>query len=110
MPLLATLLVSSFEVDRKYPITHAKRIVTKFGPTVLMSIMDAPFHIVKMFMPKPYGSAISDVDIEDINTAKVSLHLIYKEKCVKTKSYTLAIDKKKRLLFTSCTYVIKHGD
>jgi hypothetical protein len=48
-----------------------------------MSIMDAPFHIVKMFMPKPYGYTISGVDIEDINTAKVSLHLIYKETLLK---------------------------
>jgi len=65
MPLLATLLVSSFEVDRKYPITHAKRIVTKFGPTVLMSIRDTPFYTVKVFMPKRYGSVFSDADVED---------------------------------------------
>jgi hypothetical protein len=47
-------------------------------------------------MPKRYGSAISDVDIEDINTAKVALHLIYKGTCDKTKSYIFAIEKKNR--------------
>ena len=63
--------ISFLEVDRKYSITHAERIVTKFGPTILMSIRNAPFHTVKMFMPKRYGYASSDADIEDINTEKV---------------------------------------
>jgi hypothetical protein len=84
--------ISSLEVDRKYPITHTQIIVTKFRPIVLMSIRDAPFHTVKVIMTKRYGSAFSDADIEDINTAKVSLHLIYKETCDKTKSYILTIE------------------
>jgi hypothetical protein len=67
--------IISLEVDRKYPITHAVRIVTKFGPTVLMSITDEPFDTVKVFMTKRNCSAFWDTDI-DINTAKVSLYLI----------------------------------
>jgi hypothetical protein len=63
--------ISSLEVDRKYPITRAERIVTKFVLTVLLSITDTSFHTVKVFMPKRYGSVSSDADIEDINTEKV---------------------------------------
>jgi hypothetical protein len=43
-----------------------------------MSIRDAPFHTVKVFMPELYGSAFSDVNIEDINTVKFNLNLTYK--------------------------------
>jgi hypothetical protein len=65
-----TVKISSLEVDRKYPITRAKRIITKFWPTVLLNIRDTSFNTVKVFIPKRYGSIFSDADIEDINTEK----------------------------------------
>jgi hypothetical protein len=71
-----TVNVSSLDVNRKYPIIHAERIVTKFGPTVLMTLADEPDRTVKVFIPKRYGSEISDVDIADINSTKVSLYVI----------------------------------
>jgi len=46
------IIVNSLEVDRKYRIVHARRIVTKRGPTVLIRILDSPFKVVKLFMPK----------------------------------------------------------
>jgi hypothetical protein len=61
--------ISSLEADQKYPITRAERMVMKLWPTVLMSITDESDRTVKVFMPKRYGSAFSNVDIEDINTA-----------------------------------------
>jgi hypothetical protein len=42
--------ITSLEVDRKYPVTYIENIV-------LMSIRDALFHTVKVFMSKRYGSA-----------------------------------------------------
>jgi hypothetical protein len=44
-------------------------------------------------MPELYGSAFSDVNIEDINTVKFNLNLTYKWTYVKTKPYILAIEK-----------------
>jgi hypothetical protein len=84
---------SSLEVDRKYPITRAEMNVTKFGPTVLLSTRDTSFHTLKVFMPKRYGSVFSDADIEDINTEKVLLHLVYKRICDKTILHILTIEK-----------------
>jgi putative transposon-encoded protein len=86
--------MSSLKVDRKYPITFTEKTVTKFGSTVLISIRDTSFHTVKVFIPKRYGSAFSDAEIEDINTEKLSLHLIYKGTCDKTKSHISALEKK----------------
>jgi hypothetical protein len=42
-------------VDRKYPVTHAESIVTKFGPAALLRIRNTPFDTVKAFMTKRYG-------------------------------------------------------
>jgi hypothetical protein len=84
---------SSLDVNWKYPILHVERIVTKFGPTVLMTLADEPDRTMKVFLPKRYSSEISDVDITDINSTKVSLFLIYKGVCEKSKSYILAIAK-----------------
>jgi len=76
-----TIKINSLEVDRKYPIVRAERIVTKFGPTILLSIRDSPFNVIKVFMPKRYSSVFTDEDIGSINQ-KVSLNLIYKGTCI----------------------------
>jgi hypothetical protein len=44
-------------------------------------------------MPKRYGSVFSDADLEDINTEKVSLHLVYKGICDKSTLHFLTIEK-----------------
>jgi hypothetical protein len=54
---------------------------------------DTSFNTVKVFIFKPYGSVFSDADIVDINTEKVSLHLVYKGICDKTILHILAIEK-----------------
>jgi hypothetical protein len=80
------------ELDRKYAIIHDERIVMKYGPTVLLSIEESPYNKMKVFMQKHYNSVFSDEDIESINSQKVSLNLIYKGMCEKSKSYILAIE------------------
>ena len=48
------------ELDRKYPIVVAEGIVTKFGPSILLSIKESPHNIATEFMPKRYSSVYSD--------------------------------------------------
>lgn len=38
--------VGSLQVDRPYPITHAERIGTKFGPSIGLCLLDSPTHII----------------------------------------------------------------
>ena len=80
------------DVDRHYLIIEAGRVTTKFGPTVFLSIKESAYNIVKAFMPKRYSSVFADDDLEFINSQKVSLNLIYKGMCEKSKSYILAIE------------------
>jgi hypothetical protein len=84
--------VSSLEIERKYPIVHTERVYTKYGPTVLLTIVDSTLRTLKVFMSKRYASKFSDLGIEDINPKQVSLYLIYKGKCVKANSYILAVE------------------
>jgi hypothetical protein len=88
-----TVKISFLEVDRNNTITRPENIVTKFGPTALLNVRDTSFNTVKVFIPKRYGSVFSDADIEDINTEKVSLHLVYKGICDKILLHILAIEK-----------------
>jgi len=84
--------LSSLQVDRKYPITFAERISTRFGPAIVLAIRDTPDRILKVFMPRRYFSAFSNEDIDDINSAKVTLNLLYKGQCVNTRAFKVTIE------------------
>jgi hypothetical protein len=84
--------LSSLQVDRKYPITHAERIGTRFGPAVVVAIRDTPDRILKVFMPRRFYSAFTDQDFEDVNSANVMLYLGYKGQCVNTHAFKVTIE------------------
>jgi len=84
--------ISSLEMNKLYPIVRAKRINTKFGSTVLLSIRDSEPKIVQIFLPKRYSDVVSDDDMGKNNSKAVSLNLIYKGICDTSKSYLLAIE------------------
>ena len=65
-----SMKLSSLQVDRKYPITHAERVGTRFGPAIVLAIRDTPDQILKVLMPRTFYSAFSDVDLEEINSEK----------------------------------------
>jgi nicotinamidase-related amidase len=87
-----SMKLSSLQVDRKYPITHAERIGTRFGPAVVVAIRDAPDRILKVLMPRRFYSAFTDQDFEDINSANVMLYLVFKGQCVNTHAFKVTIE------------------
>jgi len=84
--------INSLETDKKYPIVRAKRMTSKFEPTVLLTIRDSESTTVQTFLPKRYSAVVSDFDIEKINNKLVSLNLIYMGICEKSRSYFLKIE------------------
>jgi len=62
------------------------------GPAIVLAIRDTPDRILKVFMPRRFYSAISDEDLEDINSAKVALNLVYKGQCVNTHAFKVTIE------------------
>jgi len=84
--------LSSLEINKLYPIFHAKRSTTKYGPTVLLSIRGSETSKVQIFLPKRYSAVISDDDMDNINSKAVCLNLVCNGMCETSKSYLLAIE------------------
>ena len=87
-----TVSVSDLERNRKHPILRAKRITTRSGPAVVLTIRKSREDPAQVFLPKTYSDVMTDFDIEKINTKAVSLNLVYRGVCSTTKTFLLAIE------------------
>jgi len=81
------LSLSELDVNRKYRILRAKRLTTRFGPTVVLTVKGEDAAPAQMFLPRRYSDVISDTDIEQINSNAVFLHLVFNDVCPTTKAY-----------------------
>ena len=84
--------VSEMQIGRKYPITRARRIDTKYGKSVLLTLLEGDGHSVNAFLPKRYAAVLTDDDIDKIRSKRVNLGIIYNGTCEKTRAYRLEID------------------
>jgi hypothetical protein len=89
----STVAVDKLQTDRPYPITFVERVGTKFGPSILVSLLDSPTRITKVFLPRRYYPVFTDDDINQINSKQVQYGLVYKGRCVNTQSHKLALEK-----------------
>jgi hypothetical protein len=74
-----TMSVSALRLDEHYKVTHAKRIETRHGTRVVLTLLEKDDRIVSVFLPKRYGDAMEDSDITD-NNRRLQYHLIYRGK------------------------------
>jgi len=88
----ASVSVSSLEPHTKYPITRAKRISTKYGLSVVLTLRGPYSGVVQVFLPQLYSDVMTEADLECINIKEVTLHLVYKGVCESSKAYLLAIE------------------
>ena len=84
--------VGSLEVYRPYPILRAGFAKTKFGDTVVLHLATSPTEKIKVFLPHRYGNLFTDTDVHEINNRVVSLGLIYKGRCPRSKCYLLSVE------------------
>ena len=68
--------VSELDVNRKYRILQARRLTTRFGPSVILTVKYEDAAPVQVFLPRRYSDVFSD--IEQINSNDVFLHLLFK--------------------------------
>jgi len=85
-----TFSVSELDINRKYRILKAERLITRFGPTVILNVNGEYAASVKIFLPRRYSDVFTDTDIERINSNAVFLHL-FKGVCPTTNAYLLSI-------------------
>jgi hypothetical protein len=84
--------IGCLKENTPYDILYAERTVTRFGPTVILTILIDPPHLAKVFMPKRYGDLFTEDNIHDIQKGKINLQLIYLGTCPVSKSFMLSIE------------------
>jgi len=70
------------------------RINTRYGQIVLLAILDTPTTSVKGFLTKRYLYVLSDEDLQVTNSKRLTLYVIYKGTCPKSKSFNLELKRK----------------
>jgi len=88
----ASVSIASLEPHKRYPIIRAKRLSTKFGMSVVLTLRSSDTTIVQGFLPQRHSDIVTDADIHSINFGAVELNLVYKSLCESSNSYLLAID------------------
>jgi hypothetical protein len=75
-----TLSVSALRHDERYKVRQAKRIETRHGTRVVLTLLEEDDRVIFVFLPKRYGDAMEDSDINDINSRRLHYYLIYRSK------------------------------
>jgi hypothetical protein len=70
--------VSALRLDERYRVMQAKRIETRHGTRVELTLFEEDDRVISVFLPKRYGDAMEDNDIHDINTRRLQFYLIYR--------------------------------
>ena len=86
-----TVSVSELDVNRKYRILRAKRLTTRFSPTVILTVKNGEAAPVQIILPRRYSDVFTDTGIEQINSNAVLIHSVFKGVCWDTKAYLLTI-------------------
>ena len=63
-----TASVSDLDLNRKYRILQAKRLTTRFGHTVILTVKGEDAAPVQIFLPRRYSEVFMNTDIEQINS------------------------------------------
>jgi hypothetical protein len=74
-----TVGVSFLKMDIPYPIQRAKKIQTRYGETILLTLKESTQTSVKVFLPKRYGDLFTDDDIKSVNEKGVIHALKYRD-------------------------------
>jgi len=73
-----TVSVSELDEKRKYRILQARRLTTRWGHTVILTVKYEDAAPVQVFQPRRYSDVFSDTDIEQINSNPLFLHIHFK--------------------------------
>ena len=73
--------ITSLCIGTRYPVIHCDRIGMKYGDAVRLTIReDDDDNMLRGFLPRHYGSAISEEYTTAINSRKIQYYLTYKGK------------------------------
>ena len=85
--------ITSLSEGTRYPVLHCKRVGTKYGDAVRLTVREEPDdNIVRVFLPRHYGAAIAEDDMAAINNRRIQYFLVYKGKSASLDRPMLRID------------------
>jgi hypothetical protein len=82
---------SEMDIGRRYPICNARRVETRYGPSVLLTIDGFRERPVSLFLPKRYSAVFSDDDICRIHSKRSLFHIVYNGTDDQSKAYIMSI-------------------
>jgi hypothetical protein len=88
-----TLTFGSLHPDHQYHFAHSERVNTRYVHSVLIPVLVSPTTSLKLFLPEQYSEVVSVQDIEDTNSKRVLLYLIYKRTSAKSNLYILELQR-----------------
>ncbi len=68
--------IRSLCIGKLHPVIHCDRVGTKYGDAVRLTLHEEDDHnIVRVFLPRHYGSAISENDMCSVNSQRIKYYL-----------------------------------
>lgn len=87
--------VACLKKDTQYRVLQAERVETRFGKGVTLKVQlhddEEPFLVI---LPRKYSEAIEDRDIEDVNSQRVVLYIMFHGTLGNSKAYHLSMSAK----------------
>ena len=85
--------ITALRIGTRYLVLHWDRVGTKYGDAVRLTLREEEDdNIVRVFLPRHYGSAFSEEDVAAINTQRHKYFLTYKGNSTATGRPVLQID------------------
>ena len=77
--------ITALRIGTRYPVLHCHRVGANYGDAVRLTLREEEDdNIVRVFLPRHYGSAFSEKDVAAINTQPHKYFLTYKENSAST--------------------------
>ena len=85
--------ITALRIGTQYPVLQCDRVGTKYGDTVRLTLREEDENnIVRVFLPRHYGSVMSEDDMAAINGRRITYFLTYKGTSASTNRPMLQMD------------------
>ena len=85
--------ITDLRIGTRYPVLQCDRVGTKYGDTVRLTLREEDENnIVRGFLPRHYGSVMSEDDMAAINGRRITYFLTYKGTSASTNRPMLQMD------------------
>ena len=89
----AAVNITALYTGTRYPVLHYERMDTKYGESVRLTLREeAEDNVIRVFLPRHYGTTITEEDMAATNNHRIQYYLSYKGKSATSNRPMLRID------------------